>query len=412
MANIIEMPKLGFDMAEGTLIKWVKTENEKVEKGEVLAEIETDKAILEIESSYSGVVYKHLAKEGEALPIGSPIAVIADEREKVDLDKLLKDREMIQPEEYKNDQAQLSVKEESKEEKHEKGGKEEEFIKASPIAKRIAELGAINLAGVAGTGPGGRIVKRDVEKAMEERIGENNRKTEKTNITTSEDETFEISKLRAAIGRRMHQSHHDIPHFFITSEYDVADMLKTRKQINKDLPDEEKVSVNDFIIKAVALSVRDFPNLNASISGTKLTHHKNINIGVAVAVENGLLTVVVRNADQKSLNQISGETKLMIDRIKKGKARNVDIEGSTITISNLGMYNVEGFVAIINPPEAAILAVGSAKKVPIVREGNLDIGWRMKVTLSADHRITDGAEAAKFMQHLAQFLEHPWRLFA
>ena len=172
------------------------------------------------------------------------------------------------------------------------------------------------------------------------------------------------------------------------------------------------MSVNDFIIRAVALALRDFPNLNASLTGSTITRHGDINVGVAVAVENGLLTVVVRNADQKPLKQISQEANAMISRVKDGKVKNEDIEGSTITISNLGMFDVEDFVAIINPPEAAILAVGSAKEIPVVVNGELEIGWRMKVTISADHRITDGAEAAKFMQHLAQFLEQPWRLFA
>jgi len=218
--------------------------------------------------------------------------------------------------------------------------------------------------------------------------------------------------LRKAIGARLTESRQTVPHFYITSMYDVAELLKTRKQLNHGLPEDQRVSVNDFIIRAVALALRDFPNLNASLTGSTITRHGDINVGVAVAVENGLLTVVVRNADQKPLKQISQEANAMISRVKDGKVKNEDIEGSTITISNLGMFDVEDFVAIINPPEAAILAVGSAKEIPVVVNGELEIGWRMKVTISADHRITDGAEAAKFMQHLAQFLEQPWRLFA
>jgi len=428
MANIVEMPKLGFDMAEGTLVKWVKSEQDKVKKGEVLAEIETDKATVEVESSFTGVLHKHLAEEGEALPVGSPIAVIAEEGEDVDLDALLEEtgaeeKKKEEKEEKKEgkekEEKEKAGKEAEAEKKPEKGEKqkeeemgagEEDFIKASPVAKRIADEEGIKLSNLEGTGPGGRIVKRDVEKAIEEGVPEE--KPEKAKITPGKDETFEISKLRAAIGNRMQGSWQEIPHFFITTEYDVGEMLKTRKQLNRELPDEEKVSVNDFIIRASALALKEYPNLNASISGKELTRHGDINIGVAVAVENGLLTVVVKNADQKPLRQISVEAKAMIERVKEGKVRNEDIEGSTFTISNLGMYNVEDFVAIINPPEAAILAIGTAKEVPIVEDGELGIGWRMKCTLSADHRITDGAEAAEFMQHLSLFLEQPWRLFA
>jgi len=234
----------------------------------------------------------------------------------------------------------------------------------------------------------------------------------KASIQAGVDEEIQVSNLRKMIGERLTESRQTVPHFYITSMYDVAELLKTRKQLNKELPDEQRVSVNDFIIRAAALALRDFPNLNASLSGTTLKRHGDIHIGVAVAVDNGLLTVVVRNADQKPLTQISQEANEMIRRVKAGKVRNDDIEGSTFTISNLGMYNVEDFVAIINPPEAAILAVGSAKQIPVAIDGELDIGWRMKATISADHRITDGAEAAEFMQHLALFLEQPWRLFA
>lgn len=423
MANIIEMPKLGFDMAEGTLVKWVKSEQDKVEKGEVLAEIETDKATVEVESSFTGVLRKQLAEEGEALPVGSPIAVIADEGEDVDLDALLEKTEAGEKEKEEKKEGEKKEKKEKAEEEtvagkefdkktkeEEEKGSEEEFIKASPVAKRIAEEESLDISKLEGSGPGGRIVKRDVEKAIEEGIPE--KKPEKAKITPGKEETFEVSKLRAAIGKRMQGSWQEIPHFFITTEYDVGEMLKTRKQLNKELPDEDKVSVNDFVIRAAALALREYPNLNASISGTELTRHGDIHIGVAVAVQNGLLTVVVRNADQKPIKQISEEARGMIQRVKEGKVRNEDIEGSTFTISNLGMFRVEDFVAIINPPEAAILAVGTAKEVPIVEDGELGIGWRMKCTISADHRITDGAEAAEFMQHLSLFLEQPWRLFA
>ncbi len=229
-------------------------------------------------------------------------------------------------------------------------------------------------------------------------------------ISSGKDEIIEISRLRAAIGKRMLESHQSIPYFTLTHSYNAEALITLRKEMNENQADEAKISVNDFFIRAVALALRQFPNLNASISGSQITHFGNINIGVAVAVDNGLLTITVRNADQKPLSQISTEMKEMTSRVRDGKVRNEDIEGSTFTISNLGMFDVEDFTAIINPPEAAILAIGSAMQAPVIKDGNLVAGWRVKATLSADHRITDGAEAARFMQHLALFLEQPWRL--
>jgi pyruvate dehydrogenase E2 component (dihydrolipoamide acetyltransferase) len=421
MANIVEMPKLGFDMAEGTLAKWVKSENDTVEKGEILAEIETDKATVEVESSFTGIVFKHLVKEGTAVPIGTAIAVVADEGEEVDLDALIEKsgaesekEEADQPEQEEEQEAQTKTGSpaSASTDTTKQSIDDDAMIKASPIAKRMAEEKGLDLSAISGSGPGGRIVKRDVEKASEKTRSAASVSTRKAQITPGVDEQIKISNLRKAIGARMTESRQTIPHFYITSMYDVAELLKTRKQLNNGLPDDQRVSVNDFIIRAVALALRDFPNLNASISDDTLNRHGDINIGNAVAVENGLLTVVVRNADQKPITQISQEANAMISRVKAGKVKNEDIEGSTFTISNLGMFNVEDFVAIINPPEAAILAIGSAKEIPVVVDGELGIGWRMKATISADHRITDGAEAAEFMQHLAQFLEQPWRLFA
>jgi len=410
MANIVEMPKLGFDMAEGTLAKWVKSENDQVEKGEVLAEIETDKATVEVESSFGGIVHKHLIAEGTAVPVGTPIAVVAEEGEQVDIDALVADAEESKTETKEKSENSTLPKKQPEPQKQEPP--QDKMIKASPVAKRIAEEEGISLSSVKGTGPGGRIVKRDVEKALQTGASAKRANKPKATVKPGVDEQVPLSNLRKAIGSRMAESRQTVPHFFITSMYDVAELLKTRKQMNSGLPEDEHVSVNDFIIRAVALALRDYPNLNASLNGDQLTRHGDIHIGNAVAVENGLLTVVVRNADQKPLTQISAEANQMIQRVKAGKVRNEDIEGSTFTISNLGMYAVEDFVAIINPPEAAILAIGSAKETPVVVDGELDIGLRMKATISADHRITDGAEAAEFMQHLAQFLEQPWRLFA
>jgi pyruvate dehydrogenase E2 component (dihydrolipoamide acetyltransferase) len=224
------------------------------------------------------------------------------------------------------------------------------------------------------------------------------------------DETIPLTKLRQAIARRMVESTTSVPHFYVTHEYKMDALMAMRKQANEYLPENEKLSVNDFIIKAVALTLRQFPNLNSSYAGDKAVRHGAINIGVAVAVEGGLLTVVNRNTDQLPLRQLSADVKRMVAGAREGKVKPDDIEGSTFSISNMGMYDVENFLAIINPPEAGILAVGSAHEVPVVENGQLKVGWRMKATISVDHRVSDGAEAAQFMQKLAEFLENPIRM--
>jgi len=285
----------------------------------------------------------------------------------------------------------------------------------------------LDLAGIRGTGPGGRIVRKDVEGALVERTAAPVKVSEApvplatplpiVPIVSSKpvpvkegDEAVQMDRLRVAIGRRMTEAKQQVPHFYITHEYDMEALMALRKQLNAFLPEEKKLSVNDFIVKAVALALKQFPNLNASLSGSQIVRHKQVNVGIAVAVPGGLLTIVTRQTDQKPLAGLSGEIKDTIARARSGKVKPDDIEGSTFSISNLGMYDVENFIAIINPPEAAILAVGSVKQVPVVVNGELKVGTRMKATLSADHRVTDGAEGAQFLQALAQYLEQPVRL--
>ena len=286
-------------------------------------------------------------------------------------------------------------------------------VKASPLAKKMARDTKVDLSRVQGTGPGGRIVRKDIENILS--AGSITSRAsipayQPTIQTTSTDETIGLTKLRQAIARRMAESKTTVPHFYVSHEYKMDAVMALRKQLNEYLPDNEKLSVNDFIVKAVALALREFPNLNASFAGDKVIRHGAVNVGVAVAVENGLLTVVSRNTDQQPLRQISVDVKRMAAGVRDGKVKPDDIEGSTFSISNLGMYDVENFAAIINPPEAAILAVGSAKEMPVVENGEIKIGWRMKATVSVDHRVSDGAEAAQFMQALGKYLEEPLRL--
>ena len=418
MAEVVTMPKLGFDMAEGTLVRWVKNEGDQVAKGDVLAEIETDKATVEVESNYNGVVRKHLVSTNDIVPVNTPIAVIGSADETIDLEALgvqPTSEPTVQSEQPETvsvkDQAAQSSPEESLDEDTSEypGG-----VKASPLARRMAEEKGFDLRKVTGSGPGGRIIKADIEAYRPEaaRPAPSSTPSDASLALAPavETERVVLNRLRAAIGRRMVEAKQQVPHFYVTHEYDLQPLLDMRKQVNSLLPDEEKISVNDFIIKAVALALRQYPNLNASLEGNEIVRHGPVNIGVAVAVEGGLLTIVCRDADRKALRMIATEVRTMVARARDGKVKPDDIEGSTFSISNLGMFDVESFVAIINPPEAAILAVGSAREIPVVKEGQIVPGLRMKATISVDHRVSDGAEAARFMQTLAEFLEKPLHL--
>jgi pyruvate dehydrogenase E2 component (dihydrolipoamide acetyltransferase) len=415
MAETINMPKLGFDMAEGTLIRWVKQVGENINKGDVLAEIETDKATVEVESSASGVVLQQIVNEGTVVPVNAPIAVIGAEGEKVEAapskvesgksEVKAEEKPAAQPKPEAAPAAQTSAPAESGP------------VKASPLAKKIAKDNNVNLASVQGTGPGGRVVRKDVESALASGTQSAVRSTPSAQPITNyqlqvsvEDKTVQTTKLRQAIGRRLVESKQTIPHFYVTHEYKMDALMAMRKQANEYLPDKEKLSVNDFILKATALALRQFPNLNATINGNEVIQFGHVNVGVAVTVPGGLMTIVVKDTDQKSLRQISGEVKAMAARAREGKVKPDDVDGSTFSTSNLGMYDVDEFIAIINPPEAAILAIGSAKEMAVVENGQIKPGWRMKATISVDHRISDGAEAAQFMQKLAEFLENPVRM--
>ncbi|HMX73725.1 MAG TPA: dihydrolipoamide acetyltransferase family protein, partial [Anaerolineales bacterium] len=290
-------------------------------------------------------------------------------------------------------------------------------VKASPLARKVAKDNGVNLASVQGSGPGGRVVRKDVEAALagggQLSVGSGQQRPQPSTINyqpTVEDKVIATTKLRQAIGRRLVESKQTIPHFYVTHEYKMEALMDMRKQVNAYLPDNEKVSVNDFIIKAAALTLRQFPNLNATIKGNEIIQFGHVNVSVAVTVPGGLMTVVVKDADVKSLRQISGEIKAMAGRAREGKVKPEDVDGSTFSTSNLGMYDVEEFIAIVNPPEAAILAIGSAKETPVVVNGEIKIGSRMKATISVDHRVSDGAEAAQFMQKMAEFLENPVRM--
>ena len=408
MAETINMPKLGFDMAEGLLVRWVKQVGENINKGDVLAEIETDKATVEVESSASGVVLQLIVDQGTMVPVNAPIAVVGVAGEKVDSPSKVEGQKSVDGKPAAQSAPTVAPVTQA--------SSPIDFgsAKASPLAKKIARDQKVDLSRVQGTGPGGRIVRRDIESVISHQLSVTSVPSTQPNyqlpITNPNDKVVPVTKLRQAIGRRLVESKTTIPHFYVTHEFKMDALMNMRKQVNAYLGENEKVSVNDFILKGVALSLRQFPNLNATIKGNEVTQFGHINVGVAVTVPGGLMTVVVKDTDQKTLRQISGEVKVMAARARDGKVKPDDVDGSTFSTSNLGMYDVEDFIAIINPPEAAILAIGSAREVPVVDGGQIKAGWRMKATISVDHRVSDGAEAAQFMQLLAGFLENPVRM--
>lgn len=433
MAELVEMPKLGFDMAEGTLVRWVKSEGDEVQRGEVLAEIETDKATVEVESSFSGVVKRHLVAEGEIVPVGTPIAVVGAPGEEVDVSKLVgaaageaEEKPAVGEQAVEAALPAAPQEVEEAEEGEFPGG-----IKASPVARRMADEHGLDLKAIKGSGPGGRVIKKDIE-AYLARPPATKPAVEPAPAAAAPasmpavpvapaiftpvgpppaDNVLKMSRMRSTIARRLVESVTQVPHIYVTHEYDMGKVMELRKQINFMLEgSDEKLSVNDFVVKAVALTLRQFPRLNASLKGDEIIEHGQVNVGVAVALDDGLLTVVCKDTDRKSLRQISAELRAMAARARQGKVKPDDIEGSTFSVSNMGMLDVDQFTAIINPPEAAILAVGSVRKVPVVEGSEMKVGMRMKTTISVDHRIIDGADAARFLQALAVYLEDPLRL--
>lgn len=415
MAEIVYMPKLSDTMTEGVVAEWTKKVGDEVSSGEVLAEIETDKATMEFESFYDGVLLHIGVEKGATAPVNALLAVIGDKGE--DIKKILAEAEKNTAESAKEEDAPV-VKEEVKATPApaavkapaatpapapvrtatiEANGR----IHASPLAKKMANDKGIDLSYVQGTGEGGRITKRDVEHYQPYAGG-----TKKTRafvgVESFTDEP--ISQMRKTIAKRLAESKFTAPHFYLTLDIDMDNAIAIRKQINAI---GDKVSFNDMVIKAVALALREHPAVNSSWLGDVIRRNDHVHIGVAVAVDEGLLVPVVRFADGKELTEIGGEVRDYAQKAKDKKLQPQDWEGNTFTISNLGMFGIEAFTAIVNPPDSCILAVGGIKEVPVVRDGNIVPGNVMKVTLSCDHRVVDGASGSAFLQTFKNNLENP-----
>ncbi|MFP4321205.1 MAG: dihydrolipoamide acetyltransferase family protein [Anaerolineales bacterium] len=435
MADVVNMPKLGFDMQEGTFAAWTKNVGDKIASGDVIAEVETDKATVEVETYLDGTLLHVLAEPGDILEVGAPIAIVGAEGEDYQglLDQIAAGGGVSAPAEepVQEEEAQPAAEsaaggapaprsEPQRPAPADNGGR----VKASPVARRIASEKGINLHYVTGSGPGGRIVKQDVESfdpaqmpsgagmAAPSANGGGLGPAPSYSVLDVPHETIDLSKLRKTIASRMVNSKQHVPHFTVTTAMRIDDLLALRKQLNDGVDDEHKITVNDLVVKATALALREYPNLNTHWHGDKLIRYQDINIGIAVALEGGgLINVVARKADSTALGTMAAKNKKMIKAARDGKVRPEDIEGSTFTVSNLGPFGVEHFTAIINPPEAGILAIGAGQKTPVVNaDGEMSIATIMKVTISVDHRTSDGAEGAEYLQYVKTLIENPMRL--
>jgi len=393
MAEVIRMPKMSDTMTEGVIVEWHKKVGDELKPGDILAEVETDKATMELENYVKGTLLHIGIQKGEAVPVDAIIAIVGQKGE--DFTALINGNQKetstpINP--TKETSTPLNLTKEISSDKR---------LKASPLAKNLAKEKGIDLKNISGSGDFGRIVKRDIE-----------------NISTSSfiapkivaEESYEdvtLSQMRKAIARRLVESKNTAPHFYLTMSINMDKVFEARSAINEFSP--IKVSVNDLIIKAVATSLRQNPKVNSSWLGDKIRINHHIHIGVAVAVEDGLIVPVIKFADNKSVVHISSEVKELVEKAKNKKLQPNEFEGNTFTISNLGMFGIDEFTAIINPPDSCILAIGAAKDQVVADNGTMKIAKVMKVTMSCDHRSVDGAVGSAFLQSLKANLENPFK---
>jgi pyruvate dehydrogenase E2 component (dihydrolipoamide acetyltransferase) len=461
MATKVHMEALSPTMEEGQVVKWLKSEGDEVTNGEVLAEIETDKATMELVARGEGVLRKVLLEEGGTAAVGSVIAVIAGEDEDISefvegaggassgegddedgndedagekkKEKKAKDDDEGEPSEDEeveegeeaedddevedDDEAEDDEPEDDDEadeeaaEKAPASGKDEDGrVKASPVARRLAKDEGIDLASLEGSGPGGRIVKRDVEKAAKEGPPEKKPAAAAPSAPDSDEDYTDIplSQMRKTIAKRLVESIGPVPHFFLTVDVDMSRVVEARARVNEMLEKEGvKVSFNDIVLKATAMALKKHPECNAHWGGDHVRRFHRVHLGVAVAVDDGLITPVIRDAERKGMAQIAREVRELAGRAREKKLKPEEYTGATFSVSNLGMFGIEEFTAVINPPEAGILAVGALEERPVVVDGEVVVRPRMKMTMSCDHRVIDGATGSAFLQTLVAILEEP-----
>lgn len=416
MAEIIRMPKMSDTMTEGVIVAWNKKVGDPVKSGDILAEVETDKATMELENYVKGTLLHIGVEQGQAVPVDAIIAIVGKEGE--DISSLLSSPgpsspSATQPEAPSNPEPSVPV---ASTDEHQ-GSTDEHRVKASPLAKKMAADRGLSLSQIQGTGDHGRIVRRDIENYQGSAVsgtpqasglGTSMDLSAYLNRAAGQGESFKdmpLSQMRKTIARRLSESKNAAPHFYLTMEIDMDQAVEARVRLNQNSP--VKISVNDLVIKAAAMALRQHPVVNSSWLGDRIRQNEHIHIGVAMALPEGLVVPVLRFADQKNLVQLASQSKDFAAKAREKKLQPQDWEGNTFTISNLGMFGIEAFTAIINPPDACIMAVGAVRECPVVRNGQLGIGQRMTVTLSCDHRVVDGATGAAFLQSFALMLRDP-----
>lgn len=420
MAEVIYMPKLSDTMTEGVVAEWHKKVGDTVKSGELLAEIETDKATMEFESFFDGVLLHIGVEKGKAVPVNVLLAVIGQAGE--DISAVIANAGTAVAAEPKVEEKKAPVAEVKAEEKAVEAAPVKAVaekapvstvsnvsssgrILASPLAKKLAEERGVDLSFITGTGEGGRITKRDVDHYVPYDAPASNGRAF-SGPSQAESFTDEpISQMRKTIARRLAESKFTAPHFYLTISLDMDNAIAARKTMNSQ--EGVKVSFNDMVIKAVAMSLKKHPAINSAWLGDVIRRNDHVHIGVAVAVDEGLLVPVVRFADTKGFTQIGEEVRVFAQKAKDKKLQPSDWEGNTFTISNLGMFGIEQFTAIVNPPDSCIMAVGGISQVPVVKNGQVVPGNVMKITLSCDHRVVDGASGAAFLQTFKQYMENP-----
>lgn len=411
------MPKLSDTMTEGTVAKWLKKPGDKIEMGDILAEIETDKATMEMEAFDEGTLKEILVEEGKSAKVGAKIAFVDGEEDDDDEET---EEAKPAPKASKSEDKEASKKPaaDSKSKSEPTSAvipKSDVRVKASPLAKKIASERGVDLSGVTGSGPGGRIVAADVPEAgttfaPSAKSSAPAPAAIKLEATGGEEQKISLSGMRRIIAERLVASKTQIPHFYLTIEVDAAPLMRLRKEVNaaNEVGNLPKITVNDFILLATARAAALNPKVNAAWAGDHILQYGSVNLSVAVAVDDGLVTPVLRNAQNLSLRQISEAVKELAGRARNKKLKPEEFQGGTITVSNLGSYGVEQFYAIVNPPQAAILAVGAIVKKPVVNaKDEIVVGQRMNISLSGDHRVVDGAVGAEFMSSLRKLVENP-----
>ena len=425
MPTLIRMPALSPTMTEGTLARWLKNEGDGIEPGDVIAEIETDKATMEVEAVDEGTLGKILVADGtEGVAVNSVIAVLVEEGEDLQSAEAataeLGDATVPEPRSSPQPSAAkptppaeappqapspppATVSKPTAPAQPTPPGNR---VSVSPLARRMAAQAGLELASIRGSGPHGRIVKADIDRALQ--MGG----APETDEAEAAPERIELSNVRKVIATRLLEAKQTIPHFYLETDAEAGALLDLRRRINADLEREQRVTVNDLVVKATAMALRRVPEVNSAWGGDHIVRHRAVHVAVAVAVDDGLFTPVIRNTDRKGIREIAGEIRSLVQKTRAGKLMPEEYQGGTFSVSNLGMYGIGAFAAVINPPQGGILAVGAAAERPVVRDGVVTAAPVMTLTLSGDHRVIDGAVGARWLAELRQLIEHPALMLA